>query len=64
MSKEFRLRPNTFFLILLEVGKPELGESTGWGESTGLTEPKLIERLTQIGNPSHLTQNYRTLNPI
>ena len=61
MPKGFRLRPNTFFLILLEVGKPELGASTGWGESTGLTEPNLIERLTQIGNPSHSTQNYGTL---
>ena len=55
------LRPNTFFLLLLRAGKSELGQSTGWAESNGLTESNLIADLIRVGHPGFFVKNLDTL---
>ena len=57
----YLLRPNTFFLLLLRAGKQDLGQSTGWAKSTGLTESNLMADLIRVGYPDFTVKNPDTL---
>lgn len=57
-----RLRGNTFFLLVLQAGKNELGIAPSWGcSSEGLTRSQLFADLIRTVSPSYRVVNEKTL---